>query len=144
MDIKINGVSVNFNGNPKLGRNAYEERDTGAIEIISARSTRYETYDTVDVTIGEDTEQYLVLADNVTSYLNKYKHNITLVENMAFFDTFFPADRAFKIQGQTLGDILNAYAREALQYHKITITYTTLTTAQLNTVIPYKEVITSV
>jgi len=139
MIIKINDITTRHTGNPALGRNAKEERETGKLEVVSTRNTRYETYDKVDITTDFGTEQYLVQADNpVQLNKNDYQHNLTLIENAAIFDEVRPADRSFRVIGQTLGEILLVYKRELSTYHNIVITYSTLDTATLNTTIPFK------
>ena len=139
--VKINTATVTITGNPTLERNVKEELDTGKIVIESTREQRYEMYDRVDITTPYNTEeQYLVQADNpIQLNATEYQHNFTLFENIAFFNTIYPADRSFKVVGQTLEDILTAYKRELTAYHNIDITWTTIPQAVLDETIPFKE-----
>lgn len=141
MIVKIDNSLVTLTGNPTLERNVKEELDTGKIVIVSTRSFRYEMYSKIDITTPYGTEeQYLIQADNPIK-LNgtEYQHNLTLIENMAFFNGVFPADRSFKVIGQTLGDILTVYKRELEAYHNVIITWSTIPQSVLDEVIPYKE-----
>ena len=141
MIVKINNAEVTIKGNPTLERNVKEELDTGQIVVESTRSKRYEMYAKVDITdpyLNE--EQYLIQADNpVQLNANDYQHNLTLIENIAFFNTIYTADRSFKVIGQTLEDILTAYKRELTSYHNISISWSTIPQAVLDEVIPIKE-----
>jgi hypothetical protein len=139
--VKINSATVIIKGNPTLERNVKEELDIGKLVIESTREKRYEMYDKVDVTTPYNVdEQYLVQADNpVQLNATEYQHNLTLFENIAFFNTIYPADRSFKVIGQTLEDILTTYKRELEAYHNIIITWTTIPQAVLDEVIPFKE-----
>ena len=141
MIVKIDSSTVRLTGNPTLERNVKEELDTGTMTVVSTRSFRYEMYGKVDITTPYlDVEQYLVQADNpVRLNATEYEHNLTLIENIAFFNTLYTADRSFKIIGQTLEDILIAYKRELEAYHDTLITWTTIPQAVLDEVIPYKE-----
>ena len=141
MIVKINNGLVTIKGNPTLERNVKEELDTGSIIIESTRELRYEMYDKVDITTPYgDIEQYLIQADSITQLnATEYEHNLTLFENIAFFNTIYPADRSFKVIGQTLGDILNAYDREFDTYHDILISWDTIPASVLNETIPFKE-----
>ena len=141
MIVKINNETVTIKGNPVTSRNVKEELDSGAIVIESTKATRYEMYDIVDITTPFDNEeQYLIQADNpVQLNATEYQHNITLFENIAYFNTIFPADRSFKIIGQTLEDILTAYQRELSHYHNIEISWSTIPQAVLDETIPFKE-----
>ena len=110
MIVKVNKVQTSYKDTPSFVRNIYEDRDTGTIIVKSTRKSRYEPYTFVDVTTPD--EQYLVQGDEVIRInASEYEHTITLTENISYFDTIYPADRAFKIIGQTLGDILLVYKR---------------------------------
>lgn len=143
MIVTINGQTVSVQGNkdnayPAFERNCKEERDFANLIIVSERSTRYEMYDRVDVT--SPTEQYLIQGDTVTQLnATDYEHSLTLIETIAYFDTIYPADRSFRKLGQTLEDILTVYERELDTYYNIQISWDTLTTAELNETIPFKE-----
>jgi hypothetical protein len=139
--VNIDSSLVRLTGNPALERNVKEEKDKGNLVVTSTRTFRYEPYSKVDITTPYgDEEQYLVQADNpVKLNATDYEHNLTLVENIAFFDEIFTADRSFKILGQTLEDILTAYKRELEAYHNILITWTTIPQAVLDETIPFKE-----
>jgi len=139
--VNIDSSLVRLTGNPALERNVKEEKDKGNLIVTSTRTFRYEPYSKVDITTPYgDEEQYLVQADNpIKLNATDYEHNLTLVENIAFFDEIFTADRSFKILGQTLEDILTAYKRELEAYHNILITWTTIPQAVLDETIPFKE-----
>ena len=141
MITKINGVEVVIKGNPTLERNVKEELDTGSIVVENTKEKRYEMYDKVEFTTPfEDEEQYLVQADNpVQLNATEYQHNLTLFENIAFFNTIYPADRSFKVKDQTLEDILTVYKRELAAYHNIIITWVTIPQTVLDETIPFKE-----
>lgn len=137
--VTINDVSTTFDGKLVTDRNGKEERESGLLNVVSTRSSRYETYDRVDITTPHGTEQFLVQGDSVVQLnATEYRHELVLFENIAKFDTIYPADRSFRVLNQTLEDILNVYKRELLSFHNITITWDLSTTA-LNTVIPFKE-----
>jgi hypothetical protein len=139
--VLINGIEVNLRGEPALGRNVKEEMDSGTIIIESTRERRYEMYDKVDaITPYNETEQYLVQGDNpVQLNATDYSHTITLFENIAFFNTIYPADRSFKVIGQTIGQALIVYERELNEYHNVYITWDTIPQEVLDEVFPFKE-----
>jgi len=125
IEITIEGATFTADKQFTLERNLLEERDFGTITIKLNREERFETYDRVDIDIDGNVEQYLVQSDSVTQLRNNvYEHQITLIENVARFDVFYPADRSFtRVPSQTLGDILNVYKRELEAYHGITIDF---------------------
>ena len=142
IEITIEGATFTADKQFTLERNLLEERDFGTITIKLNRESRFETYDRVDIDIDGNVEQYLVQSDSVTQLRNNvYEHEITLVENVARFDVFYPADRSFtRVPSQTLGDILNVYKRELEAYHGISIDFDT-EQAWTDVLMPEKEFI---
>lgn len=125
IEITIEGASFTADTQFTLERNLLEEREFGTITLKNNRQSRFETYDRVDIDIEGNIEQYLVQSDSVTTLRNNvFQHEITLIENIARFDVFYPADRSFtRVPSQTLGDILNVYKRELNAFHGISIDY---------------------
>ena len=138
IEVRIGGLLVEAQDLLSFERNMQEERDFADIKILSSRKERYETYDKVELKIDEQVEQYLVQSDVVTAQREGlFEHLLTLTENMSFFDTIYPADRSFRIPGQTLGQVLNAYKREIEHFHNIEIDF--VDGDYLDALMPQKE-----
>jgi hypothetical protein len=136
--VKIRDLVVEAKSKITIDRIFSEQHDTGQLTIVSTFNKRFEMYSPVDIEINGVTEQMLVESDNAIQHnATEYEHQITLVENKAKFDTFYPADRPFTVVGQTVEDILNVYKRELSHYHNLDIDWS-LTSAQLNTVYPFE------
>lgn len=125
ISITIEGTTYQADTQIVAERNLLEEREFGQVTILSERSARFEVYDRVDIDINGQIEQYLVQSDDVVKYRDDiYEHNVTLIENVAKFDGFIPADRSFtRVPSQNLRDILNVYKRELKHYHNIEIDF---------------------
>lgn len=123
--ISIAGSTVQPKDNIVIDRNRLEEHDSGFITVLTPRQERYETYDLVEITINGTTEQMLVQADVVSKYKEGlYEHEITLIENVARFDAYFPADRIFSsTPPKSIAEILNVYKRELGTYHSLPIDF---------------------
>ena len=123
--ISIAGSTVQPKDNIVIDRNRLEEHDSGFITVLTPRQERYETYDLVEITINGTTEQMLVQADVVSKYKEGlYEHEITLIENVARFDAYFPADRIFSsTPPKSIAEILNVYKSELGTYHSLPIDF---------------------
>lgn len=123
--INIGGVAVTPKDGFTIDRNKLEERDSGQLETFNTRSERFEPYDLV--TIDGIDEQFVVQSDNVIRHRDGlFEHQITLIEAIATFDGFYPADRIFSADPpKTLGEVLTVYKTELENYHNLFITFDT-------------------
>lgn len=123
--IEISGIEVQLKNEYYIEKNATEDRAGGSIVVFSSRPERFETYDLVEITENNSTEQYLVQSDTIVKYdESRYEHTINLVECAAKFDAYYPADRTHsRIPPRSIGAILNIYATELMKYHNLEITW---------------------
>ena len=123
--INIGGATVIPKDGFTIDRNKLEERDSGQLSTFNNRAERYEPYDLV--TIEGIDEQFVVQADNVIRLRDElYEHDVSLIEAIATFDGFYPADRIFSADPpKTLGQVLNVYKKELAKYHNLSIAWDT-------------------
>ena len=140
IDVKIEGASFQPSDQVVIEQNNLAEREFGTLTVYAERSERFETYDRVDITIGDTEYQYLVQGDQHVKFNpTLYEHQLTLFENIAKFDAFYPADRKFsRIPAQTIGDILNVYKRELKAFHGLEIDFDA-NASWTNALVPEKE-----
>ena len=141
VSVKINNVTVTLASVIVADRNRKETADFGNMKVLNTIATRYEPYSIIDITVNSvDTYQYLVESDVPLLLKNGlYEHEITMIENMAYFSTVYPANRSFTtIVSKTVGEILDIYKKELGFYQDITISYDDTDTIY-DTKMPYKE-----
>ncbi len=104
-------------------KNITDERETGFIVVDTETSERFEKYETVDF----DGKQFLVEDDDKPKMRNNiYEHRVSIIENIAYFDSVYPASRSFMTRTgvpKKIRNILYIYRRELEHYQGVHITW---------------------